>query len=103
MGAATLLLFAFAGAHIGAFAPQAPRLDSPALRSQAFSAHSLGFTLAHPKLVHNRRPAPSVVADASLPLFSQCLRFAGMASGETLTANDPARRRSPQPRAPPLS
>jgi hypothetical protein len=103
VGAATLLLFAFAGAHMGALAPQAPRLDSSALRSQAFSAHGFAFTLAHLTLANNRRPARSVVADASIPSYSQRLCFAGVASGETLTANDPARLCSPQPRAPPLS
>jgi hypothetical protein len=103
VGAATLLLFAFAGSHSGAIPLQAPRLDSSALRSQAFSAHGLAFALPHLTLVKARRPARSVVAEASIPWYSRPLRFAGAATCETLTANDPARRCAPQPRAPPLS
>lgn len=103
VGAATLLLFAFAGAHVGALAPQAPRLDSSALRSYALSTHGLAFSRSNFTLVKSRRPARNVFADSSLPSCSQRLRFTGVVSCETLTANDPSRRCSAQPRAPPLS
>jgi len=103
VGTATLLLFAFAGAHLGAFAPQAPRLDSSGPRSQGFSAHRLALTRLHVTLVNNRHPASSAVADTSLPSFSLRLRFAGVATSETPTASDPSRRCSAQPRAPPLA
>ncbi len=103
VGAATFLLFAFAGAHIGALPLRASRLDSSALRPQGFSAHGLALTRWHVSLVNKRRPVRNVVADTSFPSFSQSLRFAGVASCETLTVNDPSRRCSAQPRAPPLS
>jgi hypothetical protein len=103
VSAATLLLFAFAGAHLVAFAPQASRLDCSGSRSQGFSAHRLALTRLQVTLVNNRHPASSAVADTSLPSFSLRLGFAGVETCETSTASDPSRRCSAQPRAPPLA
>jgi hypothetical protein len=103
VGAATFLLFAFAGAHMGALAPQAPRLDSSALRSQAFNAHGLAFTRLHFPLLKKRRAERSVFADTFISSFAQRLRFVGEASCETQIVNALSRRCLAQPRAPPLS
>jgi len=107
LGAATFLLFAFAGAQAGALHLQLQHLDSSALRSQGLSAPAgsqrLAVTASHFTLAKNRRPADRVVADTSFISLAQRLGFAGAVSCEALAANDARRGCSALPRAPPLS
>jgi hypothetical protein len=103
LGAATFLLFAFAGAQVGALHLQQQRFGSSALRSQNLGAHRLPLARLHFTVVKNRRPARGAFADTSLTSYSLNLRFCGLVSSGALTANDPARRSAALPRGPPLS
>ena len=107
VGAATFLLFAFAGAQAGSLHLQLERLDSSALRAQGLSApaalHRLPAKRSQFKLLKDRRPAGHGIADAPLTSLAQGLHFAGVRSGEVASANEPLSCAAALPRAPPLS
>ncbi len=107
LGAATFLLFAFAGAQAGALHLQLERLDSSALRAQGLSTpaalHRLPAKRSQFKLLKNRRAAGHGIADTALISLAQGLHYAGFRSGEVASANEPLCRAAALPRAPPLS
>jgi len=107
LGAATFLLFAFAGAHAGAIHRGLQRLDSSALRSQGLSPqamlHCLPATRPHFRVAKNFRPAGYSVADTSIVSVAPRLGFAGAATCAAQSANDVMRGCSQVTRAPPLS
>ena len=107
LGAATFLLFAFAGAHAGAGHLQLQRLDSSALRSQGLSPqamlHRLPAMRPHFKVAKNFRPAGNSIAETSMVSFAPRLGHARAATCVAQSANDVKRGCSQLTRAPPLS
>jgi hypothetical protein len=106
LGAATFLLFAFAGARAGAPHLQVQRLDSSALRSHGLSPaaalHRLPATRSQLRVVKSQRSAGNA-AESSLSSLSRGWQFSGGAYNEAAAANGLFWRCSRQPRAPPLS
>jgi hypothetical protein len=105
LGAATILLFAFAGAQAGALHLQLQRLDSSALRSQGLSAPTAWnrqpATRSNFKFVGNQRL--NGIADAAFISLAHAPHLGGVASAEALSAYEPWLCASLFPRAPPLS